>query len=563
MLNKKQKLAAFHLEGNALLSACPGSGKTKTLIARAENKLESIPDDKSLALITYTNAAADEMAVRIGIDNKVFIGTIHRFCLEYILRPFGWLFSWKKPLVVSYDQLMFFVESNEDIDLGDNPLDELNKIKRNTSGDIDLEIDWDNETELEIVADKYFSFLESINSIDFNEILYRSYKLLSKFEFIPMSLGSKFYEILIDEYQDTNTFQYEIFKIIHKHGSSTFFMVGDERQQIFKFAGAIDNSFQCATEDFDARTENLEETYRSTENIIRAYSKLFENHPTLINNSKYKYLDVPINFIETTNANHKFQLCECIRSLIEEKRLLESDIAILSTRWWDSYNASRALRKDYNIVGLGALPHSVRNLNNSTFSLFKALSKFSKERSVKNIRAINRAIDMHILECDLNINDKELIHIQNNLIIDFENILPTLKLENGLVELKKTFTKYFKIDHSTFDDILNRIVDEEKDVWSISKYIRALSGVDGITITTIHQAKGMEYKAVILDQMNENKIPYQRLIDRNGWVYEPLTDENLVEGKKLFYVGISRAELYLYIFHNWKPSLFLEKIKVI
>ncbi len=555
MLNHKQKLAAFQLEGNTVLSACPGSGKTKTLIARAENKLETMPKEKSLALITYTNAAADEMATRIGSERQVFIGTIHRFCLEFILRPFGWLYSWKKPLVVSYDQLISFLESNEEINIENSSLDELNKIKRTISGDIDHEIEWNHDINLESTAEKYFDFLESINSIDFNEILYRSFKLLSNFKFIPRSLGNKFYEIFIDEFQDINIFQYEIFKTIHENGPATFFMVGDERQQIFKFAGAIDDSFKIAEDDFGAVSESLEETYRSTENIIKAYSSLYDNHPLLINNSKYKNLVVPLKFIETANATHKNKLSECVRHLIDDNGLLESDIAILSTRWWDSYNASKALRKKYNIVGLGALPHPIRNLNNSTYSILKALCKFRKEQSVKNLRSIKRSVDLHILECDLNFSDKELVYIQNNLIIEFDNIDPTLTLEDGLMNINKLFSKYFKIEHTTFDDILNRIVSEEKGIWTISKYICVLSGVDGITITTIHQAKGLEYKAVILDQMNENKIPYQRLIDRNGWIYESLSDEGIEEGKKVFYVGLSRAELYLYIFHNWKPSL--------
>ncbi|WP_028123102.1 UvrD-helicase domain-containing protein [Epilithonimonas tenax] len=69
MLNSRQKKAAFEISGNTIVSASPGTGKTKTLIARAQKKLESIPKHKSLALITYTNAAADEIASS-GYANK-------------------------------------------------------------------------------------------------------------------------------------------------------------------------------------------------------------------------------------------------------------------------------------------------------------------------------------------------------------------------------------------------------------------------------------------------------------------------------------------------------------
>jgi superfamily I DNA/RNA helicase len=292
MLNNKQRKVVFELAGNTIVSASPGSGKTKTLVARAQHKLDSIPVHKSLALITYTNAGADEIAYRLSDrDKNIFIGTIHRFCLEFILRPFSWLYDWSKPRIVSYDELLEFVELNTDLDLGDSPLDEINKIKKTLNGDLDKNVGWDNTSTLEYVAEVYFDFLKAKKTIDFNEILYRSYKIIIENDFVSTSLANKFYEISIDEFQDTNIYQYEIIKEINKKGTCTFFMVGDERQRIFRFAGAIDKAFNKAAVDFNAPIEILEETYRSTSNIINAYSSLFENHPLLLNESKYKGID--------------------------------------------------------------------------------------------------------------------------------------------------------------------------------------------------------------------------------------------------------------------------------
>ena len=113
MLNPKQKRVAYELAGNTIVSASPGTGKTKTLVARAQRKLEFKPQHRSLALITYTNAAADEISARLHSDDKsIFIGTIHRFCLEFILRPFSWIYKWDKPRIITYDELKEFIESN-------------------------------------------------------------------------------------------------------------------------------------------------------------------------------------------------------------------------------------------------------------------------------------------------------------------------------------------------------------------------------------------------------------------------------------------------------------------
>lgn len=280
MLNSKQKKVAFELTGNIIVSASPGTGKTKTLVSRAQKKLESMPKHKSLALITYTNAGADEISSRLHTDEKnIFIGTIHRFCLEFILRPFSWIYKWNKPRIVTFDELNEFIEINTDIDLGDSPLEELRKIKRFLDGELDKSIDWGNTESLKYIAELYFAFLASKRAIDFNEILYKSYKIVSENRFVSDSLANKFYEISIDEFQDTNIFQYEILKAINQTPTCTFFMVGDEKQKIYKFAGAIDNAFENASNDFNATIENLDVTYRSTTNIINGYSSLFQIIP--------------------------------------------------------------------------------------------------------------------------------------------------------------------------------------------------------------------------------------------------------------------------------------------
>ena len=563
MLNDKQKKVVYDLPGNTIVSASPGSGKTRTLVARAQFKLESIPRHKSLALITYTNAGADEISFRLSDkDNNVFVGTIHRFCLEYILRPFGWIYNWHKPRVVTYDELIEFVETNADIDLGDSPLDELNKIKKALDGELDLTVGWENSQTLQYVAELFYAFLNTKKAIDFNEILFRSYKIISENDFVVNSLANKFYEISIDEFQDTNIYQYEILKAINQKKKCTFFMVGDERQRIYRFAGAIDNAFTRASVDFSAPIEILEVTYRSTTNIINAYSALFENHPKLINDSKYKDVDCKIVLKETQRANHDSTLESIVNHIVTKLNVSMSEIAILSTRWPDALNVSRALRNKYKVVGLGALPH--KNLNTSTFNLVRCVSRFLYSSSVRNLRIIKRGIELHILENNLSISDSEFNFVMNSLIARFNKIDKSITLAQGISELQIIFDSVFRVHHSTFGEIQDLLDADEALQWTFEKYVETLSGVSGITINTIHQAKGLEYEVVILNQINENKIPYQQYLGQIGGVhsYAPLTDENREDGRTLFYVGLSRAKVLLVVLHNWKPSMFISSIRL-
>lgn len=560
MLNDKQRQVAYEIAGNTIVSASPGSGKTKTLVARAQHKLNSLPQHKELALITFTNAGADEISDRLVLkEQKVFIGTIHRFCLEFILRPFSWIYNWEAPRVITNDELSEFIDINRDtIDFSFAPFDDLNSVKRNLDGSIDVASLWCNPEAAAYVAELYFDFLQSKKAIDFNEILYRSYKIVTENDFVVTSLANKFYEISIDEFQDTNEFQYEIFRKVNMKKITSFFIVGDEKQRIYRFAGAMADAFERASRDFETDIQVLEVTYRSTQNIIDAYSRLFENHPRLQNESQYKDDDLPISIIETKKDNHNEKLIEVIEMLLGANVQLEQ-IAILSTRWPDALQVSRALRNRFRVVGLGALPH--KHLNNSTFNLFRSICRFLYARTVRNLRSIKRNIELHDLENGLTLTEIQINAHCNTIVSKCAELDTNLGIEDGLLEIKAIFDESFKFSHETFLEIIQLIDDEEKADWTLTRYIETLSGISGITVNTIHQAKGLEYDAVILNNINENKLPYQQLVDRRNWTYSPLTPESIEDGRTLLYVGVSRAKAFLAVLHNWKPSMFVPTLR--
>jgi DNA helicase-2/ATP-dependent DNA helicase PcrA len=558
-LNDIQSKVVFNSPGNTLVCASPGSGKTRTLVARAQHKLETLPHRKSLALITYTNAGADEIASRLVINNHadLFIGTIHRFCLEYILRPFGWLYKWGQPRVVTYDELLEFVELHSELELGNSALDELNKIKKDIKGNLDITIEWAHNVTLEYVAELFYDFLKVKKAIDFNEILYRSYKIVTENGFVASSLASKFYEISVDEFQDTNLFQYEILRHINAKGICTFFMVGDEKQRIYRFAGAIENAFEEAKIDFSCNIEVLTHVYRSTTNIINAYCALFPDHPKLINESVYKDADYKIVIKQTPVLSLKSTLENYLNQLISRDTPL-SEIAILTTRWTDALDVSRNLRDKYRIVGMGALPH--KTFNHSTFSLLRSVARFLHATTIRNLRIVRRNIELHGFENNLSLTEKQINQAANLIITQIGNLNKQTTLFDGLIELKKIFSSIFDFSHSAFDEMFSLINEEEGKKWTLEKYLETLSGVDGIMVNTIHQVKGLEYEVVILNEMNHGRIPFQ-LWNRAERAYDPLTIENESDGRTLFYVGISRAKKGLIVIYSRTPSMFIDIIK--
>lgn len=562
MLNYKQKKVVFEYPGNTIVSASPGSGKTKTLIARAQYKLESIPSFKSLALITYTNAGADEISDRLAVsENNMFIGTIHRFCLEFILRPFGWINSWNKPRIITFDELSEFLEANKDLDFGENKLENIGQFKKTLDGGLDFNKSWTDEETFKELYVIYTNFITEKKAIDFNEILYRSYKIVSENDFVVTSLANKFYEISVDEFQDTNIFQYEILKRINTKALCTFFMVGDQKQRILRFAGAIDKAFESASVDFNTPVEILEEVYRSTTNIVKAYCSLFDDHPEIINQSEYNNRGTKLFIRETRKENHDKAIEDIIETLISKCSAEPNNIAILSTTWRDCLQVSRLLRAKYKIKGLGAFPH--KSVGNSTFALLRSIVRFIYSGSIRNLRIVRRNVEMHLLENNLTVLESEFDFRTNQLISKISEVKRSLLLIEGIIELKKIFESVFTINHSAFSELIDLINDEEAPLWTMERYFETLAGLEGITVNTIHQAKGLEYEIVILNHMNENKIPHQKYLGQiNGkYCYAPLTKESIEDGRTLMYVGISRAKAFLAILHGFKPSMFINSLK--
>ena len=564
MLNELQSAIVNSRTQNLIVSASPGSGKTTTIVARAAKRLAEIKIRERIALITYTNAAADEILVKIGENDQLFIGTIHAFCLGFILKPFGWTLGFPQAKVVSYEQRKKFFELNTDINLagnfGQNRFKELSKIRHNLDGSLNTDVEWDHQIALTEVADRYRAFLRSESVIEFEDILIRSYKILNKHDFVRKSLSVLFREIMVDEFQDTDEFQYQIMKMIHDIGSTTYIFVGDEKQRIFGFAGAINNAFNRAVKDFNAIDMPLTEVYRSTNEIVTCYCKLFLDHPKITNSSEFSNEEFSdIIFLETTNKNYNKSIITLLDNLINNIEVSPNEIAILSNSWFDSYNTSKLIRDKFPLCGQGALPHP--GISNSAYQLFRSMIIFISKPSMNRMRVIRRNFTNHCLENDLVFTEKITYKKINRLINQVSQIEEEYPISNSLVKLKTIFNEGLGCIHPVFDEIKDLINEDEIDLWNYKKYTLALNNNEGIRNDTIHKVKGLEFEVVILNNMNENKIPRQKLLSRKDWVYQELSEENIANARTVFYVGCSRPRALLIVNHNWKPSLFVKEIK--
>lgn len=226
-LSPEQQIACS-TQNNILLTACPGSGKTRTLTHRLAYQVLRDPASKKIKIaITYTNRAAEEITNRLegmNIDqSSIWAGTIHQFCMHFIIRPYA---MYSKRLCKGYRIIDDYSKKAYGREIAERLGMHLNY--------------YDDPFQYENVRTEYKRVLKEKKEIDFDAILLISEELLASCAFIGSNIASVISSILVDEFQDTNELQYTILSYIYKANKSiTLMFVGDVNQAIYTSLGGV------------------------------------------------------------------------------------------------------------------------------------------------------------------------------------------------------------------------------------------------------------------------------------------------------------------------------------
>lgn len=565
-LNEEQE-DAIKKDGSVLLVACPGSGKTRTLTYKIAYELSRLESKKEFVIaITYTNNAADEIKERVellGVNTEqLWIGTIHSFCLEWILKPYH---QYLDELKYGFGVISSF-ES-------ENILTDLCKVYSNsklkiTYWDCGIIAKTDNyyltclnrnkHDVLNIIYSKYFEILNNNKQIDFEQILFYSYKLLVKKAIIPQILCKMFPFILIDEYQDTKEIQYHIIaKILGANcGNSKTLIVGDPNQSIYESLGG----FPMPKDDleklfgFELIELSLSKNYRSSNKII----------------SYFEYYKTYSNPIEACGCNKEYpsmityntsisvdDIVEEVASLIIlniiEKGISPNEICIVAPQWVHIASITRRLMvrlPDYSFDGPGMAPFS-RDIDNFWFKVSRiALTEPSPYMYIKRLRWSNEILkELDSIGIDVSdVSDKQFLKICNSILINeneglkylelfFNEICSHLAISLGDYNmLYEHYTAFFESSKNRIDRLIKEGCPYIGDIESFRKVFKQK---DGITVSTIHGVKGEEYDTMIGFALLDDYVPH--FSDKNGY-------EN---AKKLLYVLASRARKNLHIISEY------------
>ena len=330
-----EQQAACTAPNNVLLTACPGSGKTRTLTHRLAYQVLQKSDSRKINIaITYTNRAAEEIINRLedmNIDlSSIWAGTIHQFCMRYIIRPYA---MYSKRLCKGYQIIDDYCKKK----YGHETAERLGIRLRN----------FDDPFQYENIRTEYERLLKEKKEIDFDTILLLSEELLSSCPFISSNIASVISSILVDEFQDTNELQYLILSKIYKANKSiTLMFVGDANQAIYGSLGGVAKTKQELETLYETAFDSmsLRGCYRSTQRLVDLYSR-FEVSRTEAH-SVAKYRD-ELGEIHFWNSVYYTDLASKIAELIKAeigKGTKAEEICVIAPQWFMLFDLSGKLR---------------------------------------------------------------------------------------------------------------------------------------------------------------------------------------------------------------------------
>ncbi|MDL2310919.1 UvrD-helicase domain-containing protein [Peptostreptococcaceae bacterium OttesenSCG-928-C18] len=626
-LNDKQKEAVLHTEGALLVLAGAGSGKTKVLTTRIAHILnEGLCNKYEILAITFTNKAASEMKVRVekllGYDvSDMWIGTFHSICTRILRREITHIgYTSNFTIYDRSDQVSLVKEilREKQMDVKEFQTNAFLSIVSNTKnigeGREYLEAVYkDNPTFKRYgeLFEEYVKKTKMYNSLDFDDLILKTLELFKTCPDIAERYSGRFKYVFVDEYQDTNKSQYDLIRHLTKKNNNIC-VVGDGDQSIYGWRGADISNILNFEKDFkNAKVILLEQNYRSSKKILKVANSIIQNNEDrkdknlwtendhgedIIYKKVYSDLEEAIvvtNWIEHMKYNgYSFEDMAILYRTNSQSRIFEETL----------------MREGINYHVVGGLKFYDRKEIKDIVAYLKIIVNSDDNISLKRIiNSPKRGIGdttVSKLEAEANIQGMSVYKlIEKDMLYsvtprtaaklrEFLYMMDTLKnnLNNfsvsEFVELLLDKTGYLKAlkdsklreDKTRVENIgafLTAITDYEKTAEepSLEDYLASVSllsdvdkteeGGKGVSLMTIHAAKGLEYKIVFLTGMEEGLFPSERSIyERDG----------LEEERRLCYVAVTRAEEKLYItssmtrrvFGNTmtkKESRFIEEMK--
>jgi len=600
MLNEKQREAVLQIEGPLLILAGAGSGKTRVLTNRTAYMIEERGINPwNIMAITFTNKAAGEMRERIddmvghGAES-IWVATFHSTCVRILRRYIDKLgFDTNFTIYDTDDQktVMKDICKRLQIDTKQYPeralLSSISHAKDEllSPRDMDLNAMGDfGKKQMAKVYAEYQNALQKNNALDFDDLIVKTVELFKVWPDILDYYQNRFLYIMVDEYQDTNTAQFELIRLLASKNKNIC-VVGDDDQSIYKFRGAnIRNILDFEKIYPEAKVIKLEQNYRSTQTVLDAANAVIRNN--LGRKDKSLWTDkgegAKIHFNQFDTAYEEAEYI--VDSISRKKREGLADYRDCAVLYRTNAQARLLEEKfilsgvPYDVVG-GVNFYSRREIKD-ILAYLKTIDNGKDDLAVKRIinvpkrgigaTTLNR-VQVYADEHDLSFYDalkqadqisaigKSAVKLTPfvDMIQVFRSKLPYISLEelvNDIIEttgyienLEASDEEEAKARIENIDELISKVVafeenaDEQPTLSEFLEEVALVADIDSVDrddnrvlLMTLHSAKGLEFPHVYLAGMEDGLFPsYMNIVSD-----DPL---ELEEERRLCYVGITRA----------------------
>ncbi|MGB9613926.1 MAG: ATP-dependent helicase [Fervidobacterium sp.] len=592
-LDDEQKVAVVKSDGKSVVVAGPGSGKTRVITYKIAYLLLNGVRSSDILLVTFTRAAAREMIERAQKVTKrdlsdMMAGTFHHVC-NLLLRKYGTSIGLKPNFTILDEEdakdLMKMVRSRY---VTSKPMSkvlpthsELYSIYSYMSNTLQTPYEvvikrarrWIQVIDvIEKIFEEYSIEKQKQNVLDYDDLLLKTLQMLEDSEKIREDISARFRWILVDEFQDTNIVQLKIVQLLSQvHGN--LFVVADDAQSIYSFRGARFENIKEIME--GAKVFKIQTNYRSTDKIIDLVNFMIPTNsvpkklravresaqkPVVVNtydhfdeasfvgqrikelvDEGFEYNDIAVLYrihahslelqVELAKRNIPFKILSGLR--FTETAHVKDVMAFLKilVNPYDSISWFRVLKLLDNVGTVTA----AQIVN---FIIFENESSFSPIDTFLKLRIKSSNVDLFKKAISDSLNEPPKVQIKNFYDFLYKEILESeytdfIDREEDIKRLIEMASFY-----DTTENFLNEILLSE-DV----RRVDTSEELGRVTLTTVHQAKGLEWKVVFVIGVNPGDFPHSLAF----------RDNTLDEEERLFYVAITRAKDILYITHSVLP----------
>lgn len=612
-MNTEQSEAVRTTEGPLLIMAGAGSGKTRVLTHRIAYLLdEKGVSPYNILAITFTNKAAKEMKERVqklvGEEAEViWMSTFHSMCVRILRRDADRIGIERNFTIIDpTDQKSVIkdVLKRENIDPKRYEprmfISAISNLKNELKTPQDA-LESANDFYTQMVAKVYEGYQKQLirnQALDFDDLIMTTIKLFERVPDVLDYYQNKFQYIHVDEYQDTNKAQYTLVNLIAQKFKNLC-VVGDSDQSIYGWRGADIQNILSFEEDYpNVRTIFLEQNYRSTKTILNAANEVIRNNTERkpkglwtanANGEKIKYYEafserdeseyVVREIFKQQKKGRKLKDIAVLyrtnaQSRVLEETFLKSNVPYVMVGGQKFYDRKEikdvlsylrliansaddiSLRRVINIPKRGIGPSSVDKIaayaTSNSISMFEALAEV-------DFIGLSKKVTQAASEFYQLINHL----MQEQEFLEISEIVEEVLIKSGyrdMLEREQTLEARSRLEN--IDEFMSVPKDYEKNTpleeQSLINFLTDLSLVadvdeanleDGVTLMTMHSAKGLEYPVVFIIGMEESIFPHLRAIKSDD-------DHEMEEERRISYVAITRAEEELYLTHASSRTLF-------